>query len=181
MRRNLLAIATVAAAFTLATTWLTPAFPATLPVEATRSPGADLSDLAALHATLRQRGSDQVQSLESSCEFGLIRDRLVEVRDEAVHAVRRIGGLWREGRLRDGGFALSEVLVYDFAALVNDLIWSIAAADALAILQTQTLQAPDAQDVAARIAAIHPSAAACVARRPEQTPIDSASVRRSSP
>jgi hypothetical protein len=180
MRQNLLAIATVAAV-ALVTMWLTPAFPATLPVDATRSPGADLSDLAALQATLRQRGSDHVRSLESSCEFGLIRDRLVEVRDEAVDAVRRISRLWRQGRLRDGGFALSEVLVYDFAALVNELIWSIAAADALAILQTQTRQAPNALEVAARITAIHPSAAACVAKQPEQTPIDSASVRRSSP
>jgi hypothetical protein len=119
-----------------------------------------------------------VQSLEASCEFALIRDRLAEVRDEAVRAVGRIGGLWREGRLRHGGFALSEVLVYDFAMLVNEVIWGIAAADALASLQARSLEAQDRPGLTARMTAILPAAGACMAARPEQAPVEPALVSR---
>jgi hypothetical protein len=161
----------LALAFTVAATWLTPASAATLPSEAPRRPAAELSEIAGLNDALRQRASDHVHLLESTCQFGFVRDRLVEVRDEAVEAVRRIGGLWREGRLRHGGFALAEVLVYDLAVLVNEVIWSIAAADALAVLQAQGRGTSGGDDLVARLSAIYPSAAACVAAGPEQTPL----------
>jgi hypothetical protein len=174
MKRNIVLVI----AFAVAATWPTPAFPATLPSEAPRLPAAELSEVATLSDALRQRATDHVQLLESSCQFGFVRDRLVEVRDEAVDAVRRIGGLWREGRLRHGGFALAEVLVHDLAGLVHEVIWSIAAAEALAVLQAQGRGTSGGDDLVARLSAIHPSAAACVATGPEPTPLEPVLVHR---
>src|SRR5260370_24249019 len=100
----------------------------------------ELDALDALAAALRSDLHLEQQRLDSACEFTEIRARLIRVRDEAATAAERLGSLWRSGRLRPRGLAMSEVLVYDFAALIYEARRDTALAHPPATLQEETPQ-----------------------------------------
>ena len=165
MSRNLRTIAQASALFTVLTTWSTPGFPATLSGGTPALAANELGRLADLDATLRHDLRAQQERLESGCEFSTVRERLAGVRDEAMGAIRRLGTLWREGRMRNGGLAMSELLVYDFAALIDEARRDTALADTLALLQEETRQgSTDARALLERMIEIHPAAPSCLTR-----------------
>ncbi len=162
---NLRTTAQASALFAALTTWSTPALPATLSGGAPAVGASELGRLADLDAMLRHDLRAEQQRLESGCEFAMVRERLASVRDEAMGAVRQLGTLWREGRTRDGGFAMSELLVYNFATLVDEARRDSALADTLALLQDETRQgSPDARALIERMIEIHPAAPSCLTR-----------------
>src|SRR5438105_15006504 len=112
--RSTLLVSALLTALTLAAPPGSAARPAGDPPPAT----GELDALDGLAAALRSDLHLEQQRLDSACEFTEIRARLIRVRDEAVAAAERLGGLWRSGRLRARGLARSEVLVYDLAALI---------------------------------------------------------------
>src|SRR5712691_3570816 len=123
--------AQASALFAALTTWSTPALPAT-PSGGTPMRGAsELGQLADLDTMLRHSLRAEQQRLESACEFATVRERLALVRDEAMGAIHRLGTLWREGRMQNGGLAMSEVLAYHFAELVTEARRDTALADTL--------------------------------------------------
>ncbi len=165
MSKNFWTILLASALFAAVAMWSSPGFPATRSDETPAPATQELRALADLDALLSQVLRGQERHLDSSCEFATVRQRLLIVRDEAMGAIRRIGGLWREGRLRDGGLALSEVLVYDFAAVLDEARRDTALADTLAMLQQETRRGSgDARALLRRMIEIHPAPPACLTR-----------------
>lgn len=165
MTRNLRTIALGSTIVAALTTWSTPGFPATPSGGMPALAASELGRLADLDAMLRHDLRAQQERLESGCEFATVRERLAQVRDEAMGAIRRLGTLWREGRMRNGGLAMSEVLVYDFAALIDEARRDTALADTLAQLQAETRQgSADARALLERMIEIHPDAPSCLTR-----------------
>jgi hypothetical protein len=123
----------------------------------------ELDALDRLAAALRSDLHLEQKRLDSACEFTEIRAHLIRVRDEAVAAAERLGSLWRSGRLRPRGLAMSEVLVYDFAALIYEARRDTALADTLATLEEETRQgSAEARAQFLRMVEIHPAAPACL-------------------
>jgi hypothetical protein len=153
----------VAALLAAVTGWSTPAAPST--GDALPAATGELDALDRLASALRADLHGQQQRLDSGCEFAGIRARLIEIRDEAIAAVERLASLWRNGRLHDGGLALSEVLADDFAALVNEARRDTALADTLATLEEETRRGSgEARTLLRRMIEIHPAAPACLSR-----------------
>jgi hypothetical protein len=101
--------------------------------------------------------------MDGGCEFTTARDQFVRVHDALIRAVRDMGKLWREGRLQQGGLALTEVLLRDFGALIDEAQRSASIAHSLAVLQQQTLDgAPDARARLARMIEVHPAPPVCL-------------------
>jgi hypothetical protein len=129
----------------------------------------ELDALDGLAAALRSNLHLEQRRLDSACEFAEIRARLIRVRDEAVAAAERLGSLWRGGRLRARGLAMSEVLVYDFAALIYEARRDTALADTLATLEEETRQgSAEARALFRRMVEIHPAAPACLSGTPDE-------------
>jgi hypothetical protein len=179
MSKNLWTIALVSAIFAVVAMWSTPGFPATRPAESPQVAIEDLNRLEDLDVALRRALHAEQQHLDDGCEFAAIRERLIRVQEAAVRAMGRLGTLYRDGRLRDGGFAMSEVLVYQFAAVIDEARRDTALADTLAVLYQQTLDgAPDARERLVRMTDIHPAPPACLiealdgAERPQRVSRD---------
>ena len=166
--KNFRTVLVVASALLAAVTlWSTPGFPATAD---TLSPAtSELRQLADLDAALRQALRMQRERLGTECEFSAVRARLVGIQDEAIDAIRRIGALWRGGRLRSGGLAMSEVLVYDLVAVIDEARRDTAVADTLASLEAATHDGShDARALLRRMIDSNPAAPACLARALEE-------------
>ena len=133
--------------------------PSAYPTGDPRLVGAELARLVELNQTLRKSLESEEERLESSCEFTDIRDRLIQVRDAALTGIGRLEAFWREGRLRNGGVALAEVLLNELGGVVEDARRDIAVADTLALIQAQP---GEASDLARRTAVVHGEAMACV-------------------
>jgi hypothetical protein len=177
MSKNLWTIVLVSAIFAAVTMWSTPGFPAT--TDAPRLAAEDLNRLEDLDVALQRALHAEQQRLDSGCDFAAVRERLIRVQESAVRALGRLGTLYRDGRLRAGGFAMSEVLVYQFAAVIDEARRDTAIADTLAVLYQQTLDgAPDARERLERMTEIHPSPPACLmealdgAERPQRVSHD---------
>ncbi|MBI3629228.1 MAG: hypothetical protein HY217_06585, partial [Candidatus Rokubacteria bacterium] len=169
MNRDFWTIVAASALFAAVIFWSEPGFPATRPTPAPPPATAELRTLAELGTTLQQALRAQERRLDSGCEFATVRAELLEVRDGAVDAIRTLGQLWRQGRLRDGGFAMSEVLVYDFVAMLDDAVRDTAVADTLAVLQEETRRGSgDARSLLQKMIEIHPAAPACLTRALEE-------------
>jgi len=138
--------------------WPVPSLPAYAPPEP-RLVGVELARLGTLNQALRRTLEREEVRLESTCEFTAVRGRLIEVRDTAAAAIGRLGALWREGHLRNGGLALAELLVHELDGIVEEARRGIAVADTLALIQSPD---GDARDVVHRTEAVYPQALACV-------------------
>lgn len=121
--------------------------------------GIELERLGTLNQALRRALEREETRLESTCEFTAVRGRLIEVRDAAAAAIGRLGALWREGHLRNGGLAVAELLVHELDGIVEEARRAIAVADTLVLIQAQD---GEARDVVHRTAAVYPEALACV-------------------
>lgn len=169
MSKNFWTILTASALFAAVSMWSRPGFPATNAAYAPAPATAELSTLADLNASLHQALRAQERRLDSGCDFATVRAHLLTVRDEAMDAIRALGRLWREGRLREGGFAMSEVLVYNFAAVHDDAVRDTALAETLAVLQEETRRGSgDARALLQKMVEIHPAAPACLTRALEE-------------
>jgi hypothetical protein len=163
--RDFWAIFVASALFAVVILWSTPGFPATRPVDILSPAAGDLEQLAHLDTALHQALRTQRDRLGSGCEFAAVRAELIAVQREAIEAVQRLGALWRDGRFRNGGFALSEVLVYDFAAVIDEARRDTAVADTFATLEAASRDGSrDARAVLERMIASDPAAPACLAR-----------------
>jgi hypothetical protein len=153
----------LASALLTALTLASPPGSAARPAGAAPPATGELDALDRLAAALRSDLHLEQKRLDSACEFTEIRARLIRVRDEAVAAAERLGSLWRSGRLRPRGLAMSEVLVYDFAALIYEARRDTALADTLATLEEETRQgSAEARALFLRMVEIHPAAPACL-------------------
>jgi hypothetical protein len=143
--------------------WPTPALPATPPGPAPIVAAGELGSLDRLAWGLRRDLRIQQQQLDSACDFAAIRGHLIAVRDSAVAASARLERIWRAGGPHSGGFAVSEVLARDFAALVAEARRDTALADTLATLEDETRGGSDqARVLLRRMIEIHPAAPACL-------------------
>lgn len=159
----------VASALLTALTLASPPGAAARPAGDLPAVTGELDALDGLAAALRSDLHLEQRRLDSACEFTEIRAHLIRVRDDAVAAAERLGSLWRSGRLRARGLAMSEVLVYDFAALIYEARRDTALADTLATLEEETRQgSAEARARFRRMVEIHPAAPACLSGAPDE-------------
>lgn len=169
MGKNFWTILAASGLFAAISLWSQPGFPATRPAAPPPPATAELAALADLGTSLHHALRAQERRLDSGCEFATVRAGLFEVRDEAIGAIRTLGRLWREGRLRHGGLAMSEVLIYDFAAVLDEAVRDTSVADTLAVLQDETRRSSsDARSLLQKMIDIHPAAPACLTRALEE-------------
>lgn len=169
MSKNFWTILAASVLFAAVSMWTTPGFPDTGSVATPSVSRSELDGLADLDVSLQESLRLVEQRLDSGCEFARASERLFGVQYEAMTAIHRLGTLWREGRLRQGGFALSEVLVHDFAAVVDEARRDAVLAETLARLQAETRDgSDDARTLLARMVEIHPAAPTCLTRALEE-------------
>lgn len=163
MSRNLWTIALVSALFALIAFWSTPGFPAVPMDEAPRPASGELAAVADLAASLGRALRAEQERSADACDFVGARDAFLRVRDTAVRGARDLGRLWRAGRLRAGGLALTEVLLGDLGAIADESQRGATIAHALAGLRQLAFDgAPDARARLDRMVAIHPAPPACL-------------------
>jgi hypothetical protein len=155
--------------------WPVPSLLAYAPPEP-RLVSVELDRLGTLNQALRRTLEREEARLESTCEFTVVRGRLIEVRDTAAAAIGRLGALWREGHLRNGGLALAELLVHELDGIVEEARRGIAVADTLALIQSHE---GEVRDVVHRTAAVYPEALACIEARRDPAATGQARARTS--
>jgi hypothetical protein len=128
-------------------------------------PATELGRLSDLDVELRRILRAEQNRLVTGCEFAAISQRLLDVRADALDAVRILTGLYTDGRLRNGGLAMSELLLDKFDGLISDVRRDSELAKTLASLQRLVQGgAPNARTQLARIIEVHPSPPICLTR-----------------